>query len=364
MRVQQVVPMTSWPPPGYRLHPGGGLVQVDPLPVTASTNGLRLTRLSDVEIRRARFAWDPRIPLGTLTLLAGVPGQGKSHMAIWLASRLTRGQLDGDLQGVASNVVVASAEDALSFTLTPRFVAAGADLDRVHSVAVHHDGTDLGISIPDDLEVIRLALANTDARLLVIDPLLAHIPVRIDGYKDQHVRQALAPLARLAEELGVAVLAVMHLNKRETSDLFTRLGGSPDPKDPDVRILAHGKANLSLHAPSLRFRLEGQEIPNPDPDDVTPIPVASVAMLGESDLDVGGLLGGRGTTKEGDAMAWLVQLLGNGPMPASWIEQAASEAGHSWATVRRAKADLGVVSDRIGFGAEGRFEWSLPKEDA
>jgi hypothetical protein len=95
--------------------------------------------------------------------------------------------------------------------------------------------------------------------LLIVDPLLAHIPVRIDGYKDQHVRVALAPLARLAEKLDAAVLAVMHLNKRETADLFSRLGGSggflgaarsallvaPDPEEPEVRVVAHGKANLS-----------------------------------------------------------------------------------------------------------------------
>jgi hypothetical protein len=271
-------------------------------------------------------------------------------------------------------VVVASAEDAATFVLKPRFIAAGADMDRVHIVQVHRDGMDLGISIPDDLEAVRGAMQQVSSRFLMIDPLLAHIPVRIDGYKDQHVRVALAPLAKLAEDLDAAMAGVMHLNKREAVDLFSRIGGSggflaaarsgmligPDPNDEDARVVVHGKANLTPESGSLRFKLEAIELPNPDPDDPLPIKVARVVMLGESDLRIEDVLRPMKQAR-GGAVAWLAQLLGNGPMPEPWIEQAADEAGHAWRTVRRAKEDLGITSDRVGFGKEGRWEWALPK---
>jgi hypothetical protein len=341
-----------------------------------AADGVRLTRLSDVKMRRVRFAWEPRIPLGTLTLFAGLPGQGKSHLLVHLGARLTRGQLEGDLHGIPVDVVIASAEDAASFVLSPRFVAAGADMDRVHIVQVHRDGLDLGITIPDDLEAIRVAMERVASRFLMVDPLLAHIPVRIDGYKDQHVRVALAPLARLAEDLDAAMAGVMHLNKREAVDLFSRIGGSggflaaarsgmlvgADPNDEGARVIVHGKANLTPEADSLRFRLEGIELPNVDPDDPKPIKVARVVMLGESDLGVEDILRPMRQQARGGATQWLVQVLANGPMPAEWIEKGAQEAGHSWRTVQRAKDDLGVRSDRVGgLGKEGRWEWALPR---
>jgi AAA domain len=350
---------------------------VDAIPDTVSgtsPNGFRLTRLSDVKMRRARFAWAGRMPLGALSLFAGIPGQAKSHLMVYLAARLTRGQLEGDLHGIPTDVVIASAEDAASFVLAPRFTAAGADMDRVHIVQVHRDGTDLGIAIPDDLEAIGAAMQRVSSRFLIVDPLLAHIPVRIDSYKDQHARVALAPLVRLAEELDAAMAGVMHLNKREASDLFSRIGGSggflaaarsgflvgTDPDDETARVVVHGKANLSPEAQTLRFRLEGIELPNPDPSDETPIKVARVAMLGVSDLRAEDVLRPFKATARAEATALLAQSLASGPMPVEWIKKAAEESGYAWRTVERAKGELSVRSDRVGgLGAEGKWEWTL-----
>jgi hypothetical protein len=83
-------------------------------------------------------------------------------------------------------------------------------------------------------------------------------------------------------------------------------------------------------------------------------------MLGPSDLTAEDVLRPRSATAEGSAIVWLVQTLSNGPQPVKWIEEAAEKAGHAWRTVERAKADLGVKSDRIGFGKGGRHEWKLP----
>jgi hypothetical protein len=354
--------------------------QADPsLPidrVAGPTEGVRLTKLSEVTMRRPRFAWSGRVPLGALSLFAGIPGQGKSTFVVYLGARITRGQLEGDLRGQPRDVVIASAEDAATFVLAPRFTAAGADMDRVHVVQVHREGLDLGICIPDDLVAIGEAMERVQSPFLIIDPLLAHISVRIDGYKDQHVRVALAPLARLAEELEAAMTGVMHLNKREQADLFSRIGGSggflaaarsgfligADPSDDSRRVIVHGKSNLAPEAESLAFRLEQVELPNPDPEDSEPIRVARVAMLGPSDLSAADVLRPHRATAQGSAMVWLMQLLGNGPMPQRWIEDAADKAGHAWRTVERAKEELGVKSDRIGgLGKEGRWEWSMPR---
>src|SRR5688572_23308079 len=116
--------------------------------------GVRFTKASSIKVRRASFLWAPRVPLGALAVLAGVPGQGKSHVAIDIAARATRGELDGDLDGRPSAVVISTAEDALEFVMAPRLVAAGADLDLVSFVTVRRDGIEGAISIPDDLSEI------------------------------------------------------------------------------------------------------------------------------------------------------------------------------------------------------------------
>lgn len=369
--VGEVVLVTAYRP--CPIHDGEHLIVDCPGEDSARPDGLALTTLSAVTPASPRFAWAPRIPLGAITIVAGLPGQGKSTLTVELGARITRGQLDGDLHGQPGAVVVASAEDALRFVLVPRFTAAGADLDRVHTIALRRDGLDLGIELPADLGVVETAMRSTGARLLVIDPLLAHIPTHIDGYKDQHVRVALAPLAHMAEALDVAVVGVMHLNKREASDLFSRVGGSggfvaaarsallvaPDPADDKIRVVAHGKANMSEQAPSIAFRVEGREI---SANGSEPVKTSGIAWLGEHDASISDLLAGPQRQARGGAIEWLAQLLAAGPFPVEWIRSGAEEAGHSWATVRRAKEDLAVVAERVGgLAGSGRWEWRLPK---
>ncbi|BBD77408.1 AAA ATPase [Hydrogenophilus thermoluteolus] len=49
-------------------------------------------------------------------------------------------------------------------------------------------------------------------------------------------------------------------------------------------------------------------------------------------------------------------------MPVKIIQKEASEAGYSWATIRRAKERLGIEAERTGgVGKAGRWEWVLPK---
>jgi hypothetical protein len=64
------------------------------------------------------------------------------------------------------------------------------------------------------------------------------------------------------------------------------------------------------------------------------------------------------------AQAFLRDLLGASPLPANTVRAQAEEAGFAWATIRRAKHQLGVevVRESVGGTGEGRWLWSLPKE--
>jgi AAA domain len=97
---------------------------------------LVLTPASAIKPRRVCWLWDRRLALGTLALLAGREGVGKSMVAYWLAAMFTRGQLPCEFLGKPTAVLVAATEDSWSQTIVPRLIAADADLSRVYRVEI------------------------------------------------------------------------------------------------------------------------------------------------------------------------------------------------------------------------------------
>src|SRR5579864_4065347 len=79
------------------------------------------------------WLWVNRLAFGTLAMLDGDPGEGKSLVALDLCARLSTGRAMPDGSpgpGVCSTLVVQS-EDHYAATALPRLVALGGDPDRV-----------------------------------------------------------------------------------------------------------------------------------------------------------------------------------------------------------------------------------------
>ena len=260
---------------------------------STTPDGLKLLRACDVHAEPVRWLWRDRIALGALTLLVGVPGLGKTLLAIWLAARVSRGDLPGDLSEPA-HVFIASAEDSREHTLVPRLEAAGADLSRVQFLVMQKDGFDVGLTLPENVGELDLHVAGQSARLVIVDPIMAHLATGLDSHRDHSVRRALAPLHRLATDHGCSVLAIGHLNKAPSGDIFSRVGGSvgltaaarsillatPDPDAPgndSKRVVSHAKSNLGRLAPALRIEVESRAVRSSEGPE---IPTA-VAVPGE-----------------------------------------------------------------------------------
>src|SRR5205823_505034 len=120
--------------------------------------------------------------------------------------------------------------------------------------------------LPDDLDDLKAEMERRHAKLLVIDPISAYTSVNMNS--DQAVRKLMTPLAAHAERAGASVILVRHLTKFGGSNAKYRGAGSiawigacrssllvaADPANPDYRVLAVGKGNLSAAVPSLSFR--------------------------------------------------------------------------------------------------------------
>lgn len=238
----------------------------------------KLTRLADVEPESVAWLWPGRLPVGKLVTLDGDPGLGKSTLALAMAAVVTTGGVwpDGSTCKHPGGVLLLSAEDGLADTVRPRLDAARADVTRVHAIegiaVTDQDGSrTLRPPTMGDIDSLGHAIAETSARLLIVDVLMAYVPSGIDAHKDQDIRRALSRLAALAQDTGCTVLLLRHLNKAAGRDPLYRGGGSigivgaaragllvaADPADPDRRVLASTKSNLGPPPESLTYRLVG-----------------------------------------------------------------------------------------------------------
>src|SRR5665647_2372080 len=132
-----------------------------------STAGLRhvvLTSAASIKPRPVFWLWKNRLALGTLGLLAGREGVGKSTLGYWIAARITQGDLFGCFAGTPKAVLVCATEDSWEHTIVPRLMAAGANLARVYRVdVVTAMNITVGMSLPRDLEGAERAANEVDA---------------------------------------------------------------------------------------------------------------------------------------------------------------------------------------------------------
>ena len=327
-------------------------------------------RMDQVEPEKVEWLWPGRIPFGKLVVLDGDPGLGKSTLTLDLAARLSTGTPfpDGS-KCEPGGVVVLSAEDGLSDTIRPRLDAAGADLSRIVALTAEVDEANVERfpTLSGSLLALEEAVTNVGARLVLIDPLMAYLGATTNSHKDQDVRGLLAPLSKLAERTGAAIVMVRHLNKVAIGQPLHRGGGSigiigaaragllvaKDPDDEHRRVLAVFKSNLCAAPPHLAFRLQ------PQPNGVARIawddaPVrhsveSLLAATLESEED---------RSARGEAVAFLEEVLKDGPRPSKEVESLAKGRGISTGTLGRAKGHLGVVSEKASF--EGRWQMRLP----
>jgi RecA-family ATPase len=181
---------------------------------------LGLRSLAEVAPRNVRFLVPGLIPLRTLTLVPGIGGLGKSTWLAAIAAKLSRGEL-----GDPGATLIVSYEDAAEEVLRPRLEAAGANLELVHQVVLANEAFGC-VQLPQHVEELVFQANEVQAKLIIIDPIVAAIDVALDAHKDQHVRSVLARLAQLAEDLDCAVVLVAHLNKTPSTQEHIRVGGS------------------------------------------------------------------------------------------------------------------------------------------
>jgi hypothetical protein len=248
-----------------------------------------------VELRPIVFLDKPLFQADAFHLVCGRKGQGKGTVLASIAARTMRGEL-----GPKTNVLWIGSEDSAGIDIIPRLIVAGGD---PHKILLPKDGW---IQLPRDLDEITTAILEFgNVGMVVIDPIANHLAGKDSNTEE--VREAIAPLNKLADDHGTMVFGVRHLSEKDATRgvLAAILGSSAwvqvprvvlavarDSEDPAVSHIQCVAGNrLPADTPGRMFRIEGAKLAD-FPEDIT-----KAVWIGDSTQNVETLLR-LGTDKE------------------------------------------------------------------
>ena len=307
-----------------------------------------------------------------------------------IIARVSRGGTWPCNEGIAplGNAILLSAEDDIKDTIVPRLLAAGADLNRVTILKmIRESGKERMFSLISDLHALKLKVLEVgNVALIMIDPVSAYLGIgKVDSFRATDVRAILSPLKQFAEDLEIAVIGVLHFNKKtDVTNVMLRVSDSlaysaasrhvygivNDPEN-HRRLFVRGKNNIArAEQKTLAFGIEECNVGtskktgrvvraphivwHPDPVDITATEALQAAAESKS------------PSAREEAKQFLQELLSDGPIGATEIWQAAKDNKISERTVERARKELRIKRIQDGpLNDKNRhtWRWHLPKEN-
>lgn len=339
-------------------------------------SGVDLVPASEIPMLPIRWLWKFWLAQGKFHILAGPPATGKTTLAIAIGAAFTRGGAlpDGTVAPVGT-VVIWTCEDGVEDTVMPRLVAAGADLRRILVLLGGKErGRNRTFDFETDLPELEAEVAlRGDVVLIIIDSIAHAIPA---SNNNSRVRKALDPVVALAERTGCAILGLTHVNKSsKKKDPLDRVNGSVaigalsriawvvarDERGRDDgtsrSVLVRAKSNLGPVEGGFAYHIESVDIPIVQSDVTHTSKVTWDGPLVGSAMEILGAAEGDRASCRSDrrqeAADFLANLLAGGAMSTDEIGNMTRAAGLSWATVRRAAAEMEVEKYR----PVGKHHW-------
>jgi putative DNA primase/helicase len=337
------------------------------------TGNLKEICLEEVKPESVSWLWQDRIPEGKLTLFVGDPGVGKSFLMASFIKHVTTGEGRPDYpRGTVKkgSVILLNAEDGLADTIVQRLHWAGADRSKVTFIeaTIEKNGEERLFRLDKDVPKLEKSIkAKKDVRLIVIDPLSAYMG-NIDTHRTSDTRGVLTPLARLAERYKVAIVVVLHLNKKTDVQAIYRVSGSiaftaaarviwyvaEDGENEEQRLLSVLKNNISpkpKREMGMAFQLKEGKVLF---DEVPMLKTPQEILRDQESVK-------RKSVRDA-AAEFLKEVLKKGPRPQSEIKELAKDEHFSWRTVEYAKDELGIEAEKEKI-KKGKWFWKLPDKE-
>lgn len=328
------------------------------------------------KIKQAPVSWllPKFIAYGHLSLIAGDPGVGKSHLVVDLIARLSRGL---KIPGQAGKkfgrqaALLVSLEDAEGNTAL-RLAAAKAGMKKVR--VFNRDAVPAEPSVQKFLGFLEgVLVSDTNARLVVVDTIAA--VCELFGNKKNALAELMFGLSRLAADYSVAIVGVTHLTKSAQPGRVANVLGSIKVNAGVRAVLQLSRSydghhcflwplknNLGTDKQGLRFRIA----------DVHGAKGRSVSKIfwTKGLMDVARI---KAAIAAPSALSSAVKkikpvLKGRRSIPSKMLEREAKRLGLSPATAKAAAEQLGYESKRVN-GAAAKGSWdmvnkNIPAENA
>ena len=307
------------------------------------------------------------IPQGQITLLAADGGVGKTSFWCQLLAALSTGRRtlleevspkwDSDSLSEKTDTPAEtlsakqdtphkerwgaffSTEDSVRKKLKKKLRLAGAKM--MNLITLESSSTallELRLGSPELSDFIH----SYRPALCVLDPIQGFLPHGVNMAARNEIRECLAPLMALGEQVGTAFLLVCHTNKRAGAWGRTRLADSADLWDAARSVLMMGDAG------------DGRRYLSQEKNNYGPLQPTRLYTFSDS-----GLLVPAGLTQKRDrefqlqaqpsaapkregCKEFLLQKLeeNGGSLPAKELEELAREEGYTKTTVRHSKGEL------------------------
>lgn len=327
------------------------------------------------------YLWPGRLFNGKLILLCGDGSVGKTWFLCYLCAIISRGfNWPDGTPCEQGGVIFFTSEDGAGDTLRPRIEDNGGDPEHIYvpEVIMQPDGHPREFSI-DDVKTLARRIEKLEevygegyVKLVIFDPITAFMG-NIDEFKNNQVRAAFRPLARLADEKKFALIGVGHPKKgAEMGKAKDAFAGSIaytnaarlvwnfyHDRESGIRRMLLAKNNLMQNPKGLSYIVNDGIVSFTD----TNIEIDADDYQRKFQNPKSGERSGN---KVAAAIDWLLEYLEDGPKPSGnkndpkpeTVFGDALKKGFKVNTVWRAADELGVRKAKEEFSK--RWIWSLP----
>jgi len=235
-------------------------------------------------------------------------------------------------------------EDSVRKKLRKKLRLAGADMKNIITPDFAGDRSGLLHKLKFGSQEMDKVLRHFHPALCIFDPVQGFTPPKVNMGSRNEMRDCMAPLIAIGEDINTTALIVCHTNKRKGAYGRDRIADSADiwdiarsvlmagfTEDQGIRYLSNEKNNYAPLQETILFSIDSDE------------QVHKEGTSWRRDREyVLGAEHTRSSPMREDCKAFLMKVIqeAGGAMPTNDLDEKAKAAGYSFSAVKNAKRDL------------------------